>query len=119
MHTVWIMCTVLSLALSTAQAAQVTLVWEHTPTAAQPAVATGFQVLGCQGVGCTPADLPGATTPASMQTWVDTSILANTIYCYEVVALNGPTRSAPSNKACGGLFAPPSPPGSLTLTFTP
>ena len=122
MNTCWIMCAVLSLALSTAQAAQaaqVTLTWQHTPTATQPDVATGFQVLACQGVGCPPADLPGAVTSGTVLTYVHTGLAPNAIYCYEVVALNGPSRSAPSNKACGGLFAPPSAPSSLTLTFQP
>lgn len=100
-------------------AAQVTLRWDHTPTAAQPDIPTSFQVLACQGVGCTPVDLPGAVTASTVTTYVHTGIATNSIYCYQVVALNNQSRSEPSNTACGGYFAPPAPASSLTLTFAP
>jgi hypothetical protein len=58
---------------------------------------TGYRVLRCQGGGCTPSSQVG--TPSGT-TFSDTSLTANTLYRYAVVAVDAtPNVSAASNTA--------------------
>jgi hypothetical protein len=88
----------LCVGLAQAHAAQVTLAWNAggcpPGTSCQT---TGYQVLRCQGAGCTPLDLPGATVLETVLTYTDTAVVPSTLYRYGVVALNQTLRSGVSN----------------------
>jgi len=103
--------------LAQAQAASITLQWAYTQGASQ---ATFFVVQRCQqNATCPMADLAGATNiPVTQLTYVDSTIVQGTTYCYQIFAGNTGGRTGPSNMACGvSVAAPTNSPSSLTLTI--
>ncbi len=82
----------------------------------------GYQIQRCEVVPpastCTPEDLPGATTGATVSTYTDTSVSTGLTYRYTVIALCTsctPPRSDPSNLVTVTLGAPPSAPPALAV----
>jgi fibronectin type 3 domain-containing protein len=62
---------------------QITLGW-----ADRTASETGFKILRCQGSGCTPDPTPIFTAAANATSYIDTTVSENTVYNYQVVAIN-------------------------------
>jgi hypothetical protein len=89
-----------------AQAAHtITLIWAYTQNAQRPA--TSFVMQRCTQTTppCVLADLAGATAIAvNLRTYMDTTIQANTMYCYVLMAADSAGRSALTPQVCGGAF---------------
>ena len=102
----WFWLVVLLVFPLVAQAQQVTVIWDPPAPAQMPVglVITGYQVQGCQvssgQASCTPGDLQGASTVATVRRYVDTAVLVGQTYCYAVVTLAGQARSGSSATAC-------------------
>lgn len=73
----------LSLTAAAPISTQVNLAW----TAADTASETGFSVLRCSGVGCTPSTAVETVAPNAVA-WSDTRVCSNTDYVYGVSAVN-------------------------------
>lgn len=72
-----------ALAASTPFSTQVNLVWSAADTVAE----TGFSVLRCSGVGCTPVTVVEAAGNNAVS-WNDIGVCQNTDYVYGVLAVN-------------------------------
>ena len=83
----------------------ITLTWAYTQNVQRPA--TSFVLQRCTQTAppCVLADVAGATAIAvTLRTYVDTTILANTMYCYALMAADSVGRSVPTPQVCGGAF---------------
>jgi hypothetical protein len=92
-----------------ADAAQLTLQWTDNSNNEG-----AFRIERKQGTGGTYAQI--ATVGANTTTYVDTTVTAGLIYCYQVRATNSAGDSAPSNEACA--TAPAATSTTYTLTVT-
>jgi hypothetical protein len=110
-----------------AQAASVSIAWTYNVT--PPLKQTGFQVLRCQmtagAPSCIPsADLPGGSTPPTVLTFTDTTVVEGNGYCWTAVALGPGGRSDPATTTAGTSYIcktvlPPRPPAPTGLREVP
>jgi titin len=76
---------------------------------------TGFDVERCQGSGCS-GFAKVAGLGVNVTTYVDSSLLEGTMYCYRVRAVNSGGASAYSNTSCATtLVAAPAAPSNLLV----
>jgi fibronectin type 3 domain-containing protein len=103
-----------NLTAAAASSSQINLSW----TASSDNVAvTGYQILRCQGVGCTTfAQI--AASAGTATTFTDTGLSPSTSYSYETVATDAAGNlSSPSNVGTATTLAgPPAAPSGLTAT---
>lgn len=75
----------------------------------------GFEVERCQGASCT-SFARIATLGVNVTTFVDNALLAGTVYCYRVRAINTGGASGYTNTACNTtLPAAPAAPSNLIV----
>ena len=100
------------LAANAVSAFQIDLIWQDHSSDED-----GFRIRRCAGQGCSDFSQVAITILANVNSFVDKSVAAGTIYRYQVVAYNNIGNSRPSNTAEALTQAAPSPELPAALTF--